>query len=273
MSTYTYFPRCNPIPFRGRGTAGNVATIDYTNTLPRFDLMVPPTQYIKGEYPIQNFKQNWVINEQLLLQYRRGGTMILFEEGEYSSSSGSFTRTDITPVGWAADNVYKYTLTPLNPGNYWIKFSSPGNWEFRTDIFTIHEDIFVDKGLIKLEYRNNPNDFGMVFEDDVYYKAFYTGKYKPAQDSQENTVTITDTGVSKQKSNNNAGIKVLFTDMPNIYYQQLCKQLQCNDLKFNGVKCVCNEVPEIVESDKTNVIDVSVTLLYQGSNDYLDIYL
>ena len=279
MAFTIIFPQANP--FRVLGNDINLNSIDYANTMPRSGLMALNQEYQKGEYAV-NYYPDWIINEQIKMQVwaKTSGDILARLLDENGTFVKSCTVTNISPAGWIAYPVWKITTSHNIAGKYYIRIwieqddqIDPENTtdiRFKTDVFKISDSLPTDKNLIKLEYKNTSNKYSMVWDD--YYTAFYTGTFKPAEDSQENTITEVDTGVSKQNSINHAGIDATFTAISQRYYEVLCKQLQCDTIRLNGIDCVCNESPKITLIDNSDNMTVTAKLLYAGSNDEMNLF-
>lgn len=279
MSYKVDIPKINPIRLIPESRA-----IDYVNILPRLDLMTQRVNYQKGENAFQHVYFDWLINYEIKFQVAIQNTLDAAPNAEiYSDYDETFypmTVTRLTGESYEAYPIYQITYTPVNPGFHSIAvYGKVGNIGSAgdTDMYFIGDEIYVsddnaeEKQLIKLEFRNTYNRFGLKF-DSSYFTSFFAGLIDHGDTETENTIFQEDDGSNLTQSKSYGGIKVTLATVHRTQLRLLEKICQCDDLKVNDISVICKGGIEKTPTDKSDIFNVTVIFTYTDNDDLMNYF-
>lgn len=271
MITDLEIPAANPFVFNLANLNGSNVEIDYEDYLPVTALMRLNTQYQAGIYPPEpDFYPDWLINEQIAIQIRgdiTSAAAIIYGPGV----GASMTQTTITPSGFTVV-VRRFTYTPTVAGYYYILLlvsTTSNTYQYISHTFKVNDNLSNDKNLIELGFYDDENVNGFVFDADIY-KAYYTGQWKISPQQRNSSIIDEDvTALLASKSYNKKSVTI--TDVDQLYYEVIAKQLENDTVYLNGMAYICKEPPEIEYIDKSTLVNVTFELTAKYDNNYINI--
>ncbi|MCP4761826.1 MAG: hypothetical protein GY870_08590, partial [archaeon] len=174
---------------------------DFQDEWPNYENIRQREQYFDGMYAT-NFYKDWIVNKEMVLQFRisSGSTTIVITLPDGSTTT--IAPTNISPSAWTGVQIYKYSYTPTIEGVYQMAFFD-ASWI--SDKFITHSSEKFRRRLIEVQFYNETNDYGMIFESDysnpgtfanVYTGLnYYTGKLNLPIPKNEKSIYESDRGV------------------------------------------------------------------------------
>ena len=255
----------NPIRFYNQANEP-----DFTDIFPNNENIILRQKYIEGIYPVNWYKDH-LIDKAVNLQFQIDGLSDL-SMSVYAPSGSviNVAPTDITPLGWILNSVYKYTFTPDEEGVYYCVFN--GDTDVISDKFYVASLEKFRRRLVKIDFYNSVNDYGMVFWDDITQKysgtTYFTGQLKTGKVKNEISAFEGDRGVvSKLRSTPVKLAELILTDIHYSYVYNINQIFSCDYLVVNGIQYQTNEVPEVDEIEKSDLVNITINLS-QVSNLY-----
>jgi hypothetical protein len=259
----------NPLRFYNKSDIPN-----YTTLFPTAYNIKPGVNYIPGVYPA-NYYRDWILNQDVKLQFQVVDsieeTLTVFKFNTVTKIYDVFaniTPVEITPVGWLSSKVNSYTWKPTTGGLYYIEFTGAN---FISDKFYVHTEQKYLKRLVKIDYWNYENDYGMVFYDGLENiwsgTTFYSGTnigeklkntystYKSDRGGlrkvkstpiQNSTLTLTETHLSQQPF-----INTLFS---------------FSEIYVNGIAYSNEESPDFERKNNSDIGDFKIEMQEKYSN-------
>lgn len=264
-------PAANPFLFNLVLMNGANVEIDYDEYLPIESLMQLNTKYQAGIYPSEpDYFPDWLINKQIAFQVNgdiTSAAAIIHGPG----ISTVMTNTTITPSGYTVA-VRRFTYTPSVPGYYYIHLiiaTTSNAYQYISHTFKVSNTLQEDKNLIELGFYSDENVNGFVFDSDIY-KAYYTGQWKISQQQRNSSIIDEDvTYLLASKSYNKKSVTI--TDVDELYYNIIAKQLENTTIYLNGMAYICKEPPDIEYSDKSRLVNVTFELTAKYNNNNINI--
>ena len=180
--------------------------------------------------------------------------------------SGAITNVnpvDITPSGWVLNSVYKYTFTPDEEGIYYCVFN--GDTDVLSDKFLVNSLEKFRRRLVKIEFYNSINDYGMVFWDNSTPKytglTYFTGQFKPGRIKNDISAFESDRGVvEKLRSTPVKLAELILTDIHYSYVYNINQIFSCDNLTINGIQYQTQDVPDVEEIEKSDLVNITINL-------------
>lgn len=276
-----YIPKTNPV--RLLPSPGSYKTIDYTDVLPRIDLMTQREVYQIGEYAPEMYV-DWLAGKKLRLQVHANSSsdpalvvrLLNVETGNLSNLSFS----NITPAGWVGYNVYLIETTLSTAGYYQIRVTleleDPNDSDDVTDYTLISDVIKVtstnddDKELVEIKYKHSFNNYGVVWDD--YYYVYFTGMIDNGTSQTENSISKEDDGVNLLSSKSYGGLLVQLADIHRTQVRQIEKICQCDDIYVNGISVSAENGIEVTKIEKSDLKDVNINMTFKNNDNYMDYF-
>jgi hypothetical protein len=261
-------PDMNPLRFFKFGE-----TPDWVTKFPNMDNVYPGKEWIAG---IVNTKyiNDWVLGNKISFQfaiynnaYSELNVFKLNSLGIYEIIDIVYP-IDITPIGWVSEEVYKYEYTFPSEGVYYFESISAG---YRSEKIVVHSDIKLKKRLVKLQYENTINDYGMVFIDmgTPRYSGlvFLTGQLILGSPKNEISALKSDRGQLVKLRG--TPIRMATLKITDIFYADIDKInliLSCDTLTINGVTYQNEETGEAEQQSQTDLFKMNVKLTQTNYN-------
>ena len=257
------FPLANPIRFYNPDSA------DYRDVFPNTDNYVHRVKQIEGVHPVQYYK-DFLINKLVVFQVRMSDVTeaninLLKPDGTIEELSP----TDITPTGWTSESVYKYSFTPTAEGIYYLKHLES---EYESDYIYVQEREKFRRRLVKIEYYNSENDYGMIFNNNgeliFSCETYFTGRLKNGEPKNELSAFTSDRGNLEILRGTPIRTAVLeLAEIHFTYVDSVNLIFSCDNIKINGLRYQSQEVPKVEEIEKTDLVNIVVNLSLID-NDY-----
>lgn len=261
----------NPIRFRNPSSDP-----DYISVWPNYRNVTQRTEYIKGLYPTQFYKDH-IINSELKIQFETTTTYErIISVYKYNSTLGSYqfqeniTGTDITPSGWISGDIYSYAFTPTTSGVYRMFYTDAG---IESDEFIVHSDEELKKQLVEVQYYNYANDYGMIFYDDVTLKYFgisyITGMLQNIEPTNETSAYVNQTGaVEMLSSSPTHGSLLTLTNVHFSYIENINLIFSCDTLTINGIEYSRPTGLSIEVIEKSDLVNIKIKLVKRTTSYY-----
>ena len=260
-------PYINPFRFQKIGTE-----IDNDTIFPSFDNMRLNTRYQRGIYPIPSgYNPDHLINKEFSVIVSTNIPAFGFTKTVIlpNGSIVGATLTDITPVGWIGDNVYKITYTPTLNGIYYIVF----NGDYISDGVKVRES---NNDLVKIQYYDSKNSNSGLFYDYnlstwVWQPIrYFTGQVISGEPQNEYSIYKDDPGTNvKTRSEPVDTIQLNLTDISQLEIKIINRIFSCDNILINGVLCQNTEPPEYEPIPNSDMCNVSILMtITKDNNDY-----
>ena len=265
-------PDMQPIRFYKPGE-----TPDWVSYFPNMDNIRPRERWIEGLYQT-NYFTDWIVNNQISIQVRvsvaSDQDLSVYKYNPLTDAYAlqtTISPSDITPSGWVSDGVSVYNYTPTSAGIYYFDSLSAG---YRSDKFVVHSELKFKRRIIKLEYYNSFNDYGIVFYNgaaQVYTPtAFFNGALMPDAPGNEIVSFETDRGgISKQRS---TPVKTALLKIVDIHYSEIARVnniLACDRLTVNGITYQNTDAPKMELIEGTDLVKFTVKLRQTNYNYFI----
>lgn len=244
-------------------------TPDYLSIWPNPDTVIPRQTWIEGVFPGQWYKE-WLYGKSMVFQFEIENdintNMSLYKYNEMTEvydAIQTIPGLNISPVGWVGNSIYKYTVSSLNEGTYYLKFSD----NYKSDVFVVTNDATLKKRIIEIKYTNSYNDFGVIFEGQLFTQ-YLTGQLKVG--NPENTISafVSDRGeVKKLRSTPVRVATLLINEIHSTYIDHVNMIFACDTIQVNGISYQTTEQPSIEEIENSDMVNI-VIKLSQTYNDY-----
>lgn len=259
----------NPIRFYNQANEP-----DFNNIFPNNENILLRQKWIEGIYPVSFYKDH-IINKELSMQFQISGLSDL-SMSIYAPSGTiiNINPIDITPTGWVLNNVYKYTFIPDEEGVYYCLFN--GDTDILSDKFIVNSIEKFRRRLIKIEFYNSKNDYGMVFWDDVTQKysglTYFTGQLKTGKIKNDISAFESDRGVvEKLRSTPVKLAELKLTDIHYSYVYNINQIFSCDNLTINNIQYQTQDVPEVEEIEKSDLVNITINLSQISNLFYINL--
>ena len=256
--------------------------INYTDRLFMFDKMYLREQYQRGVYPLENLYPNFVVGEELKIQYYYDHNEA-FNGYLYNVAGGSVRMAN------TLHNISGYTGIPIITSSvvvpsegYWYvvqalrnETTPPYKSDMISDVFYA-KTIGEDKDIIKVNFYDTQNSNGEYFFDPNGNQiwnpvAYYTGILDidtPVYDSSEYTDDNANTRnlLSTPKIINT----LTLTNIHTSYIQAIQYQFACDHIYINDVRYARENI-DIEKTDKSDVMNVIITLSRNDNDNFQQI--
>lgn len=261
-------PDMNPLRFYKIGTIP-----DWATNWPNMENVYPGAEWIAG---IVNTKyiNDWVIGHKLSIQFGitlpGNDSLTLYKLNALGVFEifATLAKTDITPVGWVSEAVYKYEYTFASTGVYYFESVSAG---YRSEKIVVHSDLKMKKRLVKLEYENTVNDYDMIFIDAGTPRytglVFLTGQLILGSPKNEISALKSDRGQLVKLRG--TPLRMATLKLTDIFYANIDKInliLSCDTLTINGVTYQNEETGEAEQIGQTDLFKMNVKLTQTNYN-------
>jgi hypothetical protein len=263
----TRFPLVNPVRFQK-----TTETIDYTNNMPRFDLMRLGEDYQRGIYANKNYVADFKLNKKLTFIMQTSGAGFVAKILRPDGSFFTMNKEKITPASWVGDDYYKFFYTPTSEGIHVI-YVDNGSIFYQSDSIYVSDPINL-KDLVEIEYYDTQNRLDGFWFDEITQvwspRAYYTGQIVPQQPENEISLYEDDGGVvikTRSVPKRIAQLRVINVHLG--YLDIINFQLQCSNVYINGVKYTAQDIA-LEEKEKSDLINVTAKLTQsEEENGYL----
>lgn len=241
---------------------------DYQNTWPNMDNVSQRVMNIDGLWPAQYYKE-WLYGDDLYLQFETvdGDNTVLsvYKYNEITEAYDLLTTvnpTMITPPGWLGDNYIKYTLS-LAIGTYYLKFADG----YTSDTFVVTSDIQQCKRFIRVDYTNNQNDYGVIF-DNFTFTQYFSGQLIIGAPKNEISALESDRGnITKLRSTPIRLTTLFINDIHYTLVDHVNMVFSCDQITVNGVTYQTTEPPIIEPIEGSDLVNITISLS-QTNNIY-----
>jgi hypothetical protein len=241
--------------------------------MPRIDKMSDNTQYFRGIYPVDNYMNDWKINETISILVRSeiaaidvSGSVLVV-----NTPSGTVIVSPTVITGSSIPSIGYYSYTPTTTGNYTLSIvDSPTNTYLYESKIRVREN---DQDLIEIEYVDSDNRYGGYWwqsaSSQVWQpKAYFQGQYVPGAPKNDYSTYTDDPGEPKklQASPQNT-FDIIISDISNLQLKQINAIFSCSDIKINGQPIENEDIPEFEQFEKSNIGNVTINVT-EVDNDY-----
>jgi len=255
-----------------------------SDVMPRIDKMENGVKYYKGIYPLPNYKADWLLGQEIVIQIQTDLTeaaaaLVYLRITTPSGSTTDVNPTDITPTGWqvngVAGRVLNFSYTPPNEGVYSIRTlkSGPGiTQHFISDDFYARGN---NNDLVEIQYSDTKNNFDGVFYDadgnSLWSpKAYFTGIAIAGKPKNESSIYEDDNKVPiRTRGETLRTIDVSLTDLTRNSYSQLIDILTCDTNYINNQKVISTEEIDSKEIEKSDTINVVLNMIRVEYNNFV----
>jgi hypothetical protein len=261
-------PDMNPLRFYKFGE-----TPDWVSKFPNMENVYPGQEWIAGVNHTK-FINDWVLGNTIAFQFAIYITTDAILIVRKLNSSGIYESVatiipvNITPLGWVSESVYKYEYTFPSEGVYYFESVSAG---YRSEKIVVHSDLKMKKRLVKLQYENTVNDYGMVFIDNGTPRytglIFLTGQLILGSPKNEISALKSDRGQLVKLRG--TPIRTATLKLTDIFYADIDKInliLSCDTLTINGVTYQNEETGEAEQIGQTDLFKINVKLTQTNYN-------
>ena len=251
---------------------------DYLTVWPTPDNVLQRQKWQDGIEAVEYWYKDHVVNQLLSIQFSYVGVtdqnIYVFK---YNQSTGVFdahstlTPTDITPSGWVSDSVNKYDFTPAQEGLYYLEYTEPG---WRSDEFVVHTDEKYRKRLVEIEYYNTENILDTIFFDGIVQKytgkTYFEGHLKKNNLKNEYSQFVRDEGgVKRLRSTPIRSATLVMANVHYTYADIINWIFSLDTIVVNGVQYVADDTPNLDPIDKTDLVNITISLTRSESNNLI----
>lgn len=256
-------PILNPIRFHGSAP-------DYNSIFPNIDNITQRSQWFEGIFPGPWFKE-WLYGKDIILQFQKESEtdtdLRLYKYNQttetYDLQTVLFSGADISPVGWIGNHIYKYIISGLSEGTYYLSFADG----FCSDIFTVTNNSRLKKQLIQIVYGNTDNDFGCILGAETLTQ-YLTGQLIAGEPVNEKSTFLSDRGELTTLRSTPQRIATLYlNDIHSTYIDHINLLFGLDYISINGIEYQTSEVPTKEDIENSDLVNLTVKLS-QKHNDY-----
>lgn len=226
---------------------------------------------VESVYVYSDFVINNLLSLQLKILVPGTENLTVYKFNEVTrvfDVNSTIIPVDITPLGWISESVNRYDFTPIAEGLYYLESSTAG---IRSDKFYVHSDLDLKKRLVKVQFQNYENDYGMIFWDGLTSKyngtMFFTGVLKFAQPKNKMSVLESDRGnTEKLRSTPIPGASLLLTDLHYTEVDKINLIFSCSTITVNGITFQNTEVQEPEQIEKSDLVKITIKLSQTNYN-------
>jgi hypothetical protein len=141
------------------------------------------------------------------------------------------------------------------------------DYTFKSDTFFVRDDAATQMDLVEVKYKHYENDMDYIWDD--YYTTYFTGMVK-LRLPEEETSTFDEENYEVLNSKSIGQFDLILTELPRNYIPTIAQIFRCSDILVNGMECAKGGGIEESETEKSDVVDLTVKLKSTVSNDVMN---